>query len=252
MNRRRKLSHSVAASALLLAAGGCANTVDRIAQIGEPPAMAAVANPLEKPDYRPITTPLPAPDPAPKMANSLWRPGAKAFFRDQRAARVGDILTVNVQIADTATVNNTTTRARTAEETLGIPGLFGLETQLGKVLPEGIDPTALVGANGGGTFQGEGAVEREETISLTVAAMIVQVLPNGNLVIQGRQEVRVNFEVRELTVAGIVRPEDITATNTVAHTQIAEARISYGGRGQITDVQQPRYGQQLLDIIAPF
>ena len=252
MIRAKKLSHSVAAGALLLAAGGCANTVDRIAQIGEPPAMAAVANPTEKPDYRPITTPLPAPDPAPRMANSLWRPGAKAFFRDQRAARVGDILTVNVQIADTATVNNTTTRARTTEETLGIPGLFGLETQLGKVLPEGIDPTALVGVNGGGNFQGEGAVEREETISLTVAAMIVQVLPNGNLVIQGRQEVRVNFEVRELTVAGIVRPEDITATNTIAHTQIAEARISYGGRGQITDVQQPRYGQQLLDIIAPF
>src|SRR5688572_2274453 len=108
MNRRLKLSHSVAASVLLLA-GGCANTVDRIAQIGEAPAMAAVANPVEKPDYRPITTPLPAPDPAPRMANSLWRPGAKAFFRDQRAARVGDILTVNVQIADEANVNNTTT-----------------------------------------------------------------------------------------------------------------------------------------------
>jgi flagellar L-ring protein precursor FlgH len=251
MNRRLKLSHSVAAGALLLA-GGCASTVDRIAQIGEAPPMAAVANPVEKPDYRPVTTPLPAPDPAPKMANSLWRPGAKAFFRDQRAARVGDILTVNVQIADEANVNNTTTRARTAEETMGMPGLFGLETQLGKVLPEGVDPAALVGVNGAGNFQGEGAVQREETVNLTVAAMVVQVLPNGNLVISGRQEVRVNFEVRELTVAGIVRPEDISATNVVSHTQIAEARISYGGRGQITDVQQPRYGQQLLDIIAPF
>jgi flagellar L-ring protein precursor FlgH len=251
MNRRLKLSHSVAASVLLLA-GGCANTVDRIAQIGEAPAMAAVANPVEKPDYRPVTTPLPAPDVAPKMANSLWRPGAKAFFRDQRAARVGDILTVNVQIADEANVNNTTTRARTAEETMGMPGLFGLETQLGKVLPEGVDPTNLVGINGGGNFAGEGAVQREETVNLTIAAMVVQVLPNGNLVISGRQEVRVNFEVRELTVAGIVRPEDISATNVVSHTQIAEARISYGGRGQITDVQQPRYGQQLLDIIAPF
>ncbi len=240
------------AGALLLAAGGCANTIDRIAQIGEPPVMAAVANPTERPDYRPVTTPLPAPDQAPRLANSLWRPGAKAFFRDQRAARVGDILTVAVSIDDKADVANTTTRTRTADETLGIPNLFGLETQLGKVLPEAVAPGALLGATGAGNFAGDGAVQRNETINLTVAAMVLQVLPNGNLVIQGRQEVRVNFEVRELTVAGIVRPEDISATNTIQHTQIAEARISYGGRGQITDVQQPRYGQQLLDIIAPF
>ena len=235
-----------------LSLGACANTVDRIAQIGEPPQMAAVANPIEQPNYRPVTTPLPAPEPAPRLANSLWRPGAKAFFRDQRAARVGDILTVNVSIDDKADVANTTTRNRTANETLGLPNLFGLETQVGKVLPEAVDPGALVGAAGTGGYEGAGTVARNESINLVVAAMVVQVLPNGNLVIQGRQEVRVNFEVRELLVAGIVRPEDITASNTVQHTQIAEARISYGGRGQITDVQQPRYGQQLLDVLAPF
>ena len=236
----------------LLATGGCANTFERLSSVGEAPALAAVANPTERPNYQPVTTPLPAPDAAPRLANSLWRPGAKAFFRDQRAARVGDILTVNVQIADTADINNTTERNRTAAENLGLPNLFGLETQLGKVLPEGVDPAALVGLTADGKFTGAGTVQRTETVNLTVAAMVVQVLPNGNLVIQGHQEVRVNFEVRELTVAGIVRPEDITATNTIRNTAIAEARISYGGRGQLTDVQQPRYGQQILDVLAPF
>ena len=240
------------ASLALLVTGACANTIDRIADIGEAPRMAAVENPTERPNYQPVTTPLPAPEAAPRLANSLWRPGAKAFFRDQRAARVGDILTVNVDIADQADINNTTQRNRTAAENLGMPNLFGLETQLNKVLPEGTDPAALVGATADGTFTGAGQVQRTETVNLIVAAMVVQVLPNGNLVIQGRQEVRVNFEVRELTVAGIVRPEDISASNTIRHSQIAEARISYGGRGQITDVQQPRYGSQLLDVLLPF
>jgi flagellar L-ring protein FlgH len=81
---------------------------------------------------------------------------------------------------------------------------------------------------------------------------VTQVLPNGNLVVQGRQELRVNFEVRELQITGVIRQQDISSTNTVSYTKLAEARISYGGRGQLTDVQQPRYGQQLLDIIAPF
>ena len=82
--------------------------------------------------------------------------------------------------------------------------------------------------------------------------MITEVLPNGNLAIFGRQEVQVNFERRDLVVAGVIRPEDITSGNTIAYEQIAEARVSYGGQGQITDFQQPRYGQQLYDIVFPF
>jgi len=186
------------------------------------------------------------------MANSLWRPGSRSFFKDQRAQRVGDIVTVNVAIADTAEIDNTTTRTRSNTEDGDITNLFGVENQLNKILPGAVTPSSLLSLGSASKSTGVGEVERSESISMTVAAVVTQILPNGNLVIWGHQEVRVNFEVRELMVAGVVRPEDISSSNTVSHTQIAEARIAYGGRGQLTDVQQPRYGQQVLDIILPF
>jgi flagellar L-ring protein precursor FlgH len=187
------------------------------------------------------------------MSNSLWRQGARAFFKDQRANRVGDILTVVINIDDQASFNNETERRRENTEDSDVTNLLGLETQLEKrLLPESFNPASALSLGSTSRSKGTGTVDRKEELSLTVAAIVTQVLPNGNLVIQGRQEVRVNFEVRELLIAGVVRPEDITATNQIQHTQIAEARISYGGRGQLTDVQQPRYGQQVLDILFPF
>lgn len=177
---------------------------------------------------------------------SLWRSGSRAFFRDPRASQVGDILTVQIAISDQAQVNNTTSRTRKNSENAGIPGLFGLQ----KHLPGG--GSDLVDAESSSSSSGSGQVNRKENINLTIAAIVTGVLPNGNLVIQGKQEVRVNYEVRELVIAGIVRPEDISRSNTINHTQIAEARISYGGRGQLTDVQQARYGQQLYDALFPF
>jgi flagellar L-ring protein FlgH len=137
-------------------------------------------------------------------------------------------------------------------EQAAVPAFMGLESQLNKVLPNAVNPGNLINGNSQSRSSGEGQVQRSENIELTVAAIVTGVLPNGNLVIRGRQEVRVNFEVRELIIAGVVRPEDITRENTVAHTQIAEARISYGGRGQLTDVQQARYGQQVYDALFPF
>ena len=197
--------------------------------------------------------PMPAPAAMTYNDNSLWRSGARAFFRDQRARHIGDILTVNVVISDSASIDNETSRTRTGSDGVDIPAVAGLETLLvSKLLPSGAGTSPLIETNSSSASRGSGTVDRSEALRTNVAAVISQVLPNGNLVIEGRQEVRVNFEVRELIVAGIVRPEDIASDNTIDSRKIAEARISYGGRGQITDLQQPRYGQQVLDILLPF
>jgi flagellar L-ring protein precursor FlgH len=178
--------------------------------------------------------------------------GARTFFNDQRANRVGDILTVLIQIADSAQTSNTSQSSRTSTAKAGVTNFLGLESSLGKILPSGFDPANAINTNSGTTNAGAGAVNRKEQISLTVAAVVTQVLPNGNLVISGTQEVQTNNEIRHLQVDGIVRPEDITAANTINHTQIASARIEYGGRGDITRVQKTPAGQSLLEKFSPF
>lgn len=247
----RRLLRPALLLTILVTLSAC-NAVGRVSQIGTTPPLAPIENPTTRPDYRLVSLPMPAPTTATHMPNSLWRQGARAFFKDQRASRVGDILTVVIGIDDKAKFNNTTTRSRTNTDDSDMTNLFGLESQLGRVFPQAINPASIVSLGSANSSKGVGTVDRKEVLSLTIAVIVTQVLPNGNLVIQGRQEVRVNFEVRELLIAGVVRPEDISAANTVNHTQIAEARISYGGRGQLTDVQQPRYGQQVLDILLPF
>lgn len=237
--------------ALALGISAC-GTADRISRIGQAPAMSPIENPIAHKSYEPITLPMPHPERVEHQPNSLWRSGAKNFFDDQRAGRIGDIITVQIDISDSAAMDNTTQRARSGSEDSSLTNLLGIEDSLANILPEAVSPSSLSNFGSNSTTSGSGTVDRSESVSLTVAAIITQRLPNGNLVIQGRQEVRVNFEVRELLVSGVVRPEDISHANTIQHTQIAEARISYGGRGQITDMQQPRYGQQLYDIIFPF
>jgi len=190
--------------------------------------------------------------PAPEHSASLFRTGAGAFFHDQRASRAGDVLTIKINISDKAVLDNTTTRTRTGSETAGVSSLLGLETKLTQLLPGHPDPSKLVDTSSDSQSSGTGNTARSEQIDTTVAAIVTSVLPNGNLVVQGRQEIRVNFELRELVVSGIVRPEDIARDNSVLNSQIAEARISYGGRGQLTDAQQQRWGQQIYDAIFPF
>jgi len=192
------------------------------------------------------------PLPAPASANSLWRVGARAFFIDQRASRVGDILTVQIDIDDSAKTQNSTSSQRTSGMSAGAPHLLGLESSLGKILPGGFDPATALETNSKSTNAGSGSVSRSEKISLTIAAVVSAVLPNGNLVIQGTQEVRTNTELRQLTVSGIVRPEDISSSNTIRHTQIAEARISYGGRGDISALQKTPAGQAIAQRFSPF
>ena len=185
-------------------------------------------------------------------ANSLWRTGARTFFGDQRARSIGDILTVNIDIDDRAQTQNSTNRSRTNDTSGGVTNFFGLENSLGRAFPGGFDPQNLVGLQGASNATGTGSVNRSEKVSLTIAAVVTGIMANGNLVIQGRQEVRTNREVRELTVAGIVRPEDISSANTIAHSQIAEARISYGGRGDISRMQATPAAQSLVERFSPF
>jgi flagellar L-ring protein precursor FlgH len=238
---------------------GC-GTVGHLKAVGKPPKMTAMeqtpspvvqsslglqgATNRAGSEAVTVATPPPAPN------ASLFRTGAGAFFRDQRAGRVGDILTIRINVADKAAVDNTTTRSRGGSEKSGIASLLGLQTPLAKLT--GTDPSTLVDTNSTSQSSGAGNTSRSETINMTIAATVVGVMPNGNLVIRGKQEVRVNFELRELVVSGIVRPEDIARDNSIRHSQIAEARISYGGRGQLTDAQQARWGQQIYDALFPF
>jgi len=242
-----KFLSAIAAISLL---GGCAS-LDQLSRVGDEPKLSAIENPTAQPGYKAVNMPMPEIVAASYQPNSLFSNEARGFFKDQRAHRIGDILTVIVTIDDSAQISNATTRKRTASNEANIG------TSLGSVfdtnLP-GVDVSADGGISTGGGMSdgGNGSVNRKESLQTNVAVVVTQVLPNGNLVIEGRQEVRVNFEVRDLIIAGIVRPMDIQSDNTIMSEKIAEARISYGGRGQISDVQQPRYGQQVADAILPF
>jgi flagellar L-ring protein precursor FlgH len=259
------LMRTLALLALAAGAAGCASTPefadDALAAPGAvynaaqralgPPQLA----PVETPEYLTgggeRTMPQPTPTAYERGApNSLWRTGSTSFFDDQRATRIGDILTVNIEIDDKAEISNSSDRTREASTSAGLTNFFGLEDAIGDAL--GIDPANMVTADAESEHRGEGAINREEKIELTVAAVIVDRLANGNLVIAGRQEVRINGELRELTVSGVIRPEDVTSNNTINHTQIAEARISYGGRGQLSAIQRPNWGQRIADTLSPW
>jgi flagellar L-ring protein precursor FlgH len=236
-------------AALVMSLGAC-STFDRLAGIGSAPTLTAISDPTTVPGYNPVSMPMPAPEPVAYQPNSLFRPSAKGFFKDQRAHKVGDILTVNVTIADSAKIANQTARGRSSSSSTGVGGVLG--SIFNEVAPADVSADAAITTDSGISDSGNGSVNRSETLKTQIAAVVTQVLPNGNLVIEGRQEIRVNFEVRDMIIGGVVRPEDIGNDNTIDSAKIAEARISYGGRGQITDVQQPRYGSQILDAILPF
>ena len=186
--------------------------------------------------------------PASANSASLFRSGVSGFFRDQRASRVGDIVTIKINIADSAEVGNSTSRSRNGSQGLGLSGFFGLQT----LLPKSIDAGKMVDTDSSSNSGGQGTIARSEKVDMTVAAIVSGVLTNGNLAIRGRQEVMINSELRELVVTGYIRPEDIARDNTIMHTQIAEARITYGGRGQLNDAQKMRWGQKLFEAISPF
>jgi flagellar L-ring protein precursor FlgH len=237
--------------ALVLAAvslAGC-NAATRISQIGEMPPLTTIQDPHQQPGYKPVSLPMPTPIVAERRPNSLWQAGSRAFFKDQRASQPGDILTVAIAFDNKAQFDNNTQGQRTTSEQDGVSSLLGMSSLISKL---GTGGNNLASINGATNNQAVAEIKREEQVTLNIAAMVTQVLPNGDLVVIGRQEMRVNFEVRDLQITGIVRPQDISSTNTVTLDKLAEARVSYGGRGQITNIQQPRYGEQLFDIISPF
>lgn len=235
----------------IIALSAC-STVDKITNIGQEPEMTRIENPTLARDYQPVSLPMPAPADTRKQPNSLWDGSRKTFFKDQRASEVGDIITVSIDISDKAELDNETSRSRSNAESAGLDNLLGIEESLDRILPQAVDNASLIGADSSSSSSGTGSIDREEKVEIQLAALITQILPNGNMVIHGRQEVRVNYEKRVLVIDGVIRPEDISIENSISSEKIAEARIAYGGKGHITDVQQPRYGQQLYDIIFPF
>jgi len=238
---------AIVAVALL---AGCASP-QAVNEIGRAPAMSPIGSGLAY-GQTPQMALYPKQPRQVAQGYSLWSDSQAALFKDARALNVGDILTVQIDIDDSAKTTNNSSSSRTSGMTSGFPHLLGLESSLGRVLPGGFDPANAIETSAKTNNSGSGAVNRAEKISLTVAAVVSAVLPNGNLVIQGTQEVRTNNELRQLTVAGIVRPEDISSANTIKQTQIAEARISYGGRGDISRVQKTPYGQALVEKFQPF
>jgi flagellar L-ring protein precursor FlgH len=239
------------AAVFVIAVSGC-NVITRLSEVGDGPELTEITNPVAQPGYRPVSLPMPAPQIPEDNPNSLWRTGAKAFFKDIRAKEVGDILTVRLLLDDKAKMENKTNRDRNDGETQGVPAILGYETKLSKIFPSAVNPDELLAFKTKHNTEGDGKIDRSEKIELTFAAIVTQVLPNGALAIMGRQELRVNFELRELMLTGVVRPQDIDADNSISDERIAEMRVAYGGRGSLSDLQQPRYGTQLWDILFPF
>lgn len=251
MNKRTTYQRAILAMMASCALSAC-GAGERLANVGKAPDMTPIQNPQLQAGYQPVSMPMPAPVQAVRQPNSLWDSNRQAFFKDQRATNIGDILTVLIEIDDEAQMENETERKRSSEENAGLNSILGYEASLNRILPQAVNNASLADFGADSNHKGEGSIEREEKIEVKLAALITQILPNGNFVLRGSQEVLVNFEKRVLTVDGVIRPQDISINNTINYDQIAEARITYGGQGHITDVQQPRYGQQVYDILFPF
>lgn len=236
------------ALALVALTGAC----QRLEDVGKAPSFTPVESGGE---YFAMTTPgLPANEARGYATGeaSLWTGARGSLLGDRRAGQRGDILTVVIEIDDKAEISNTTGRSRSSSDNVGIPDLLGIPQRIDQKLPAGASLANAYGTSSSSDYKGNGSVARKEKLTLRIAATVVEMLPNGVLRIEGSQEVRVNYEVRELIVQGFVRPADISRQNEITYDKIAGARISYGGRGQISDVQQPRYGQQIADILLPF
>jgi flagellar L-ring protein precursor FlgH len=250
LNKTLKQTYFFTLLGVLLIFSGCTSMFNQLKNVGKPPEINKV-NVYNKDNLDEVYSKTVQNKDESLSSNSLWTPDSKTFFfRERKAKDVGDILKIKIVIEDKAKLNNKTTKSRKSGKDFGMPNLFGLENTIKNKIPA--DPKKLMKIDSDSNSTGDGQIDRKETISTNIAATIIRILPNGNFLITGSQEIRVNYELREITVAGIVRPEDIGSDNSVDLDQIAEARVSYGGRGQISQYQQDPYGKQILDIISPF
>jgi flagellar L-ring protein precursor FlgH len=193
--------------------------------------------------------------PPPKTVGSLWQEenGRAYLYEDLRAMRVGDILTIKIvesfkgsKSADTSVERDSTIQnslSGSAIGYIGIPGIrLGGEARRGL----GIDASAT------NKFGGQGATNRQGTLTGTISVVVTEVLSNGDLRIEGRREVTVNSEKQLMTIGGIVRRVDVDTKNNVLSSAIADAKIVYSGLGVLDDVQRPGWLVRVLDWISPW
>lgn len=189
----------------------------------------------------------------PQQKTSLWAEANREnwLFTDHKARTVNDIVTIDIYESSKAKKKAKTTLGKDNEADLGITGLFGLENVVPRFSPE-VNMGSLIGAGTSRSFKGTGETERSGELVAKMSAMVTQVLPNGNLMIEGKRLVRVNNEEQVMVLSGVIRTRDVTASNTIPSYMIADAKIYYAGRGVIADKQKPGWLSRGLDKIEPF
>lgn len=238
-------------SSLLMSLGGCI-LPERLSNIGDPPEISEIQNPELVNNYQPVSMPMPDPEAVPIQMNSLWQNGSRAFFKDQRASRVGDVITVDIKFTNKTNVDDKLEASRTLTQTTPINNFFGYEKYAKKIFPKAVDPKHMTNLGADTDLKTKGTRERTDEMDIKIAATIIQILPNGNMVIQGHREVRISGEVRTIELKGIIRREDIIAGNRIKYAKIAEARLSDVSRGEISDLNSTPWGQEILNKILPF
>lgn len=253
----KKFNLLIVASLVL---SGCTNNMlQKLSTVGEPPQLSHIKNPTEMNGYQPVTMPMPTPrtDSITCHGNSIWQNGSKAFFKDQRANKVGDILTVLVDLNQKETMEMNPNLSRKTQGNTIVNNILGFERKAEKLFPKKQHPDGQKNSkwldfSSDPSLSGNAKYDVTDKINFKIAVTVVQILPNGNMVIHGRSEIRLINEVREVELKGIVRKEDISAGNFITYDKIAEVRISYGGRGELTDMQAFPWGQQILNKVMPF
>lgn len=251
------MNYTNAILCILFCLSGCSNVVEKVSNIGKPPTISEIQNPKDSRGYQSVTMPMPAPTEAKTRYNSLWEVGSRAFFKDQRANKVGDIVTVIVDIDQQESIQMTPNIQKKTMGSTVVNSALGFESKAEKLFPKkqhdpGSKNPKWLDYSSNPQFNGTASYDVQDKLSLKIAATIVQILPNGNMVIQGRQEMRLVNEVREVQIKGIIRPQDVTSTNTIVSDKVSEMRLSYAGRGELTDAQARPWGQQLMDVVMPF